>query len=81
MFRLFCYNAIDVVDRISPIPFLLIQGDKDPIISKQHAEILYQKAKEPKKLIIIKDGLHAEELYRQNPKDFIDLCFLWLKGL
>lgn len=74
-------NPIDVVDRISPIPLLLIQGDKDPIISKQHAEILYQKAKEPKKLIIIKDGLHAEELYRQNPKDFIDSCFLWLKEL
>lgn len=74
-------NPIDVIDEISPIPLLIIQGDNDPIIFKQHAEILYQKAKEPKKLIVIKDGLHAEELYRQNPKDFIDSCFLWLKGL
>jgi pimeloyl-ACP methyl ester carboxylesterase len=74
-------NPIDVVDKISPIPLLIIQGEKDPIIFKHHAEKLYQKAKEPKRIIIIKDGLHAEELYRQNPKDFIDLCFLWLKGL
>jgi pimeloyl-ACP methyl ester carboxylesterase len=74
-------NPIDVIDEISPIPLLIIQGDKDPIIFKQHAEILYQKAKEPKKLIIIEDGLHAEELYRQNPKYFIGLCISWLKEI
>lgn len=73
-------NPLDVIDRISPIPLLLIQGDKDPIISRQHAEILYKKAKEPKKLVIVKGGLHAEELYRQNPKHFVDLCISWLKG-
>ncbi len=46
-------NPIDVVDQISPIPLLIIQGEKDPIIFKHHAEQLYKKAKEPKKLWLI----------------------------
>ena len=73
-------RPIDVVDKISPIPFLIIQGDKDPIIFMHHAEKLYKKAKEPKKIIIIKNGLHAEELYRQNPKEFLNICTSWLKN-
>lgn len=67
-------NPVDVIDKISPIPLLIIHGDKDPIIFKQHAQALYQKAKEPKEIMIIKKGLHAEELYRQNPKYFVNLC-------
>ena len=71
-------EPLDMIDKISPIPLLIIQGDKDPIIYKHHAEALYQKAKEPKKLVIMKNGLHAEELYRQNPREFVDLCTLWI---
>lgn len=74
-------NPIDVIDKISPIPILIIQGEKDPIILKWHAEVLYEKAREPKKLIIVKSGLHAEELYRQNPKDFVNLCISWLQEI
>lgn len=74
-------NPIDVVDQISPIPLLLIQGEKDPIIFKHHAEKLYNKAKEPKKIIIVKDGLHAEELYRQTPKEFLNICASWLREI
>ncbi|MCQ9207958.1 MAG: lysophospholipase [Omnitrophica bacterium] len=74
-------SPIDVIDRISPIPLLIIHGDKDPIIFKRHAQALYNKAKEPKKIIIIKKGLHAEDLYRQNPKAFVNLCISWLKDI
>lgn len=74
-------RPIDVIDKISPIPLLIIQGDRDPIVFKRHAEILYKKAKEPKKIIIIKGGLHAEELYRQTPEDFVNLCIRWLKEI
>lgn len=72
-------RPVDVIDQISPIPLLIIQGEKDPIIFKRHAEILYEKAKEPKRIIMIKDGLHAEDLYRENPDDFINWCISWLK--
>jgi len=74
-------RPIDVIDKIAPIPLLIIQGDRDPTIFRHHAEALYKKAKEPKRLAIIKDGLHAEELYRQNPEDFLNLCSQWLKEI
>lgn len=72
-------RPIDVIDSISPIPILLIQGEKDPIIFKHHAETLYKKAKEPKRLIIIKNGLHAEDVYLKDPKEFVYLCSSWVK--
>lgn len=72
-------HPIDVIDKISPIPILLIQGEKDPIIFKHHAETLYKKAKEPKKLMIIKNGLHAEDVYLKNPKEFVALCSSWVE--
>jgi hypothetical protein len=74
-------RPIDVIDQISPIPLLIIQGERDPTVFSWHAESLYKKAKEPKKIVIIKDGLHAEELYRKKPKDFINLYILWLKEI
>lgn len=74
-------RPIDVIDKISPIPLLIIQGNKDPVVFKWHARALYEKAKEPKKLSIIENGLHAEELYRKNPKDFVSLCISWLKEI
>ncbi len=71
-------KPINVIDNISPIPLLLIQGEKDPIIFKHHAEALYKKAKDPKKLAMIKNGLHAEDLYINSPKEFVSLCNSWL---
>lgn len=67
-------RPVDVIGKIAPVPVLIIHGDNDPIIFRHHAEALYKKAKEPKKLVMIKNGLHAEDLYRQNPRKFIALC-------
>ncbi|MFH1245990.1 MAG: alpha/beta fold hydrolase [Candidatus Omnitrophota bacterium] len=69
-------NPVDEIGKIAPIPLLIIHGDRDPIIFKHHADALYKNAKKPKKLAIIKNGLHAEELYKQNPRKFITLCAL-----
>ena len=74
-------RPIDVIDQISPVPLLIIQGERDPTVFIWHAETLYKKAKEPKKIVFIKDGLHAEELYRKDPKGFVDLCILWLREI
>lgn len=74
-------KPLDVIDRISPLPLLLIQGENDPIIFKHHAEKLYKKAKDPKKLVMIEKGLHAEDLYINKPEEFVSLCSSWLSGL
>lgn len=71
-------SPIDIIDKISPVPLLIIHGDKDNIIFKQHAEALYKKAKDPKQLYIFKNGLHAEDLFNSNQKEFMDLCSCWI---
>lgn len=74
-------KPVDLVSKISPIPVLIIHGDNDNIIFRRHAEILYEKAREPKKVIFIKGGLHAEQLYEQDRKGFIKHCVLWLNSI
>ena len=46
------------IDKISPRPLLLIHGDKDDLVPVEHAHKLFEKAGEPKKLVIIPGAGH-----------------------
>ena len=46
------------IDKVSPRPLLIIHGEKDELVPKNQAEALFNKAKEPKELYWIKDGVH-----------------------
>jgi pimeloyl-ACP methyl ester carboxylesterase len=46
--------------KISPIPFLVVHGDKDPYFPVEHAHQLYEAAREPKELWIVPGFGHAE---------------------
>lgn len=46
--------------RISPIPFLVVHGDADPLFPVEHAHALYAAAEEPKQLWIEPGFGHAE---------------------
>lgn len=74
-------KPIDVVSGISPTPILFLSGRKDPIIHHWHTEKLFEHAREPKKLIVFQDGLHAEELYRKSKRKFIDTCMEWYQDV
>jgi fermentation-respiration switch protein FrsA (DUF1100 family) len=50
------------IGRISPRPLLLIHGDKDDLVPVEHAHRLYEKASEPKELLIIPDAGHRLRL-------------------
>jgi alpha-beta hydrolase superfamily lysophospholipase len=50
-------EAVDVVDQLSPRPFLLMHGGADQIVPASHSQLLYEKAGEPKQLWI---GLGAD---------------------
>jgi len=67
----------DRVDRLAPIPVLFIHGTEDPIVALRHSEVLFAKAREPKRLEIISGGGHAEELFRQFPERFVTLVTDW----
>jgi len=54
-------RPVDVVNRISPRPLLIIASDKDNILPLDGAVKLYKAAKAPKRLLILRDGTHALE--------------------
>jgi fermentation-respiration switch protein FrsA (DUF1100 family) len=53
-------DAIRFVDRISPRPIFFIHGDHDEIVPFKMSKLLFEKAKEPKKLWIVPGANHLE---------------------
>ena len=69
-------SPIRWIDRISPHPTLLIHGDKDEVVSIDHAFRLYAQAKEPKEIAIIPDAEHRLRLEEKA----IATAMNWLKA-
>ncbi len=63
------YSPSDSVAQISPIPFLVIHGDQDQIVPLYHGQRLFELAKEPKQLWVVKGGGHIEAFRHQVYRD------------
>jgi pimeloyl-ACP methyl ester carboxylesterase len=61
--------------RISPVPLLVVHGDKDLYFPAEHARQLYMAAKEPKELWLLPDMGHAEAATSQ---DLVDRIARWI---
>lgn len=72
-------RPIDNIQRLSKVPVLLIHGTKDNTILPAHSERLHAAAGEPKRLLLIEGGGHAEELFRRFPGEFLPPVQDWLK--
>lgn len=59
------YSAIDVVADLSPIPLLLIHGERDLVVPASHSQRLYEAAREPKTLWLVPDGNHIDAPRRE----------------
>lgn len=59
------YSAIDVAERVSPVPMLLIHGQRDIVVDARHSQRLYAAAREPKQLWLIPDGRHTDAVSRE----------------
>lgn len=59
------YAALDAVERISPIPLLLIQGERDVVVEASHARRLYAAARDPKALWLVPEGGHIDAVRRE----------------
>lgn len=70
-------KPVTVIDQVSPIPLLIIQGTEDILVDIEQAEMLYEKAKEPKKLVIIEGMGHPPKL----TEEFHDTVENWLEEL
>ena len=53
-------SPVEVAGRISPIPLLLVHGDRDHYFPVEHPQALYAAANEPKELWLVEGFGHAE---------------------
>jgi uncharacterized protein len=60
-----------IVDRIAPTPLLIAHGTDDWLIPARHARILYERAADPKSLLMIEGGLHAENILAADPDSLL----------
>ena len=60
--------------KISPRPVLIVHGDRDDVIPVESAYELYERAKEPKKLLIFKGVNHQI----RNSQEAMDAVVKWM---
>lgn len=63
------------VPRIAPRPLLLLHGDKDDVVPVEQAYKLFEKAHEPKEIVILQSAGHHLRLVNRA----VDLALGWLK--
>jgi len=76
------FNPEWVVDKIAPRPILLITADNDRLVPPQESEIMYARAGQPKKLVVLKGYGHyqvyAGDALRQVMNASISWCSQYL---
>ncbi len=72
-------KPIDIVDKIT-VPTLFLAGKKDPTVHFWHTQKLYEKAVCKKQFELFENGIHAEDLYLDEPERFTNLCLNFLKS-
>ncbi len=73
-------KAVSDLEVLKPIPTLYIVGDKDPVVPMENTMSMFERAPEPKKLIVVPGGSHGNLYFMDNGK-YIDqlLSFLVTK--
>ena len=59
-------RPVDAIALLDGLPVLLVHGTEDPIVGLAHSQRLYEAAREPKRLAVIRGGGHAEWLIRED---------------
>ncbi len=70
-------RPIEVVDQIT-CPILFLHGEADWVIRPWHSQALFDKARSPKEIAILKNGPHAEYLVRKNKSETVGHIRDWL---
>jgi fermentation-respiration switch protein FrsA (DUF1100 family) len=63
------FSPLPAMKLISPIPLLVIQGDRDTIVPPHHARRLYDAALEPKQLWIVEGAGHIQALRQEDQRE------------
>ncbi len=67
----------DKIKNLSPVPVLVVHGDKDQVVAYRFGEEIYKNLKEPKEFWHISGGYHTDFLYRS---DWEAKFYSYLKG-
>lgn len=54
------YRPLLVVNKISPIPLLIIHGDNDQVVSLSHGQALFDAAAQPREMWVVEGGGHID---------------------
>jgi len=63
------FSPLPVIGKISPIPLLILHGDRDPVVPVHHGPRLYEAAREPKQLWIIPGAVHIQAMREPAQRD------------
>jgi len=64
-------SPVHMVDRVSPAPLLLVHGLGDRYLNLEQVQTLYDRAKDPRKLLILPRSGHAEGLLDESTAERI----------
>jgi fermentation-respiration switch protein FrsA (DUF1100 family) len=67
----------DWIAKISPRPLLIIGGAQDATVNPDRVKSLFEKAKQPKKLVLIKD---ADHVFTNKRRELVRTVTNWLKA-
>ena len=56
----------DFVERIAPVPLLVVHGTRDEIVPFSQGKELFERAGKPKTLFDVENGRHGDSLSREN---------------
>ena len=71
------FNPEWIVHEVSPRPILFITSDNDRLVLPEESEQLYARAKEPKKLVVLKDYGHYEVYVEPAFTEVMDAALDW----
>jgi dipeptidyl aminopeptidase/acylaminoacyl peptidase len=72
-------KPIENIDKVK-CPILYIHGDRDWVVGSWHSQKLHSKTATTKRIVVIKDGPHAEYLMRKHKEELLKEIDEWLKS-
>jgi alpha-beta hydrolase superfamily lysophospholipase len=63
------YSPLATMAKISPLPLLILHGDRDEIVPVHHGQLLYDAALEPKQLWIVPGAGHIQTMRAPAERD------------
>jgi uncharacterized protein len=61
------FSPEGAVDRLAPRPLLLVHGAEDALHAPEESRVLYERAREPKELVLLEGHGHTEWMYDDHP--------------